>query len=142
MSLRLSVVAPDLVGRFVALPEVQLRNVATVVALWVVAESGLTGDRVDAALDALREGALVGESTRSGIEQLVNELDDSAWAAQESGDEGRYLLLFRRARAADALWSALDSDVVIAAADSVYEAQAATGDLGVVRRIVEEAIRL
>lgn len=142
MNLRLSVVAPDLVERLAALPEAQLRNIATAVALWVVVESSLSGNRVDAALDALRQGALVGESTRSGIEQLVNELDDSAWAAQESGDEGRYLLLFRRARAADALWSALDSDVVIAAADSVYEAQAATGDLGVVRRIVEEAIRL
>ncbi|WP_431836718.1 hypothetical protein [Cellulomonas sp. Y8] len=140
MNFRLSVIAPDLVARFSALPEAQLRSIATAVALWAVNELSLTGERVDAALDVLREGAFAGESTRSGVEQLVSELDDRAWAAQESGDDGRYLLLFRRARAADSLWSALGDDVMVAAADTVYEAQAAAGDLSAVRSVVEKVI--
>ena len=58
-----------------------------------------------AALDALRAVELrqLDSRTATSMRRLADRLDEDAWDAQEVGDENRYDLLFRRARAVSAL---------------------------------------
>ncbi len=49
---------------------------------------------------------------------LADQLDQEAWQAEGAGDEKRYELLFRRARAVSALSFALRGET----AESIYEA--------------------
>ena len=88
----------------------------------------------------------VGESPeRDALKVLVDELDERAWDVQDEVDAGRapqeaYLVAFSLARAASAVWFALDSDALQTALEAVYEAQAARGDLAGVRRRVQDLL--
>jgi len=112
---------------------VQLRRGATRAARLAIEASGLGDPRVDAALAALLSGRTGDGPARDALLRLVDELDRAAWAAQEmsgagGADREGYARAFRLARSANALWSALDPDPMVAAVDGAYEAHAVLGD--------------
>jgi len=107
---------------------VHLRRGATEAAMLAIAAAGVTDPRVDVALAALRSGRTGNGPARDAIGRLVEDLDTAASAARERGEEGEFERLYRRARAANALWSVLDVDPTVAAADAAYESFSALGD--------------
>jgi hypothetical protein len=125
VSLRL--LPEDLAATMRSCSVVHLRRGATRAAMLAMTEAGLTDPRVDAALAALESGRTGEGSARDAIAQLVEELDTIAWAAQDRDEAEEFDRIFRLARAANALWSALDVDPTVAAADAAYEAFAAVG---------------
>jgi hypothetical protein len=138
---RLATVARDLVTALERAGDRQRRDVAEAVSSWVVQRAGLADPRVDVAQAALREQRVGEGPERDAMRRLAEQLDGEAWDARERSDAGpyppqRYLDLFARARAASSVWNALDPDPLVAALEAVYEAQAATGDLEEVRRLV------
>jgi hypothetical protein len=130
---RLSTVAPDLADWLRRQPPERLRKAAVDAALLAVAQTQLTDPRLDAALTALRGGALGATAERLDVQQLTHELDVVAWTIQETATAGA---ASRRARAAAAVGCALESDALSAALEGVYEAQAAVEDLDAMRTVV------
>ena len=151
MTVRLASVAPDLVDALSGVSEARLRTVARQVASWAAEEAGLTSDVAVSALAQLREWSSDRSVVSADLEREVRGLDEEAWQIQElaerdeseEGDERKnadYVRVFSRARAASALWFALQESPRTAAVEAVYEAYAATGDLDRLRAIVEKAL--
>jgi hypothetical protein len=107
---------------------VQLRRGAVKAARMALVWAALGDPRVDVALAALESGRTGEGPAREAIGRLCEELDTAAWASRDRGDAALYGRTSRQARAANALWSALDRDPVVAAADAAYEAHAALDD--------------
>jgi hypothetical protein len=133
MAWRLDAIAPDLARRLQRQPRFQLRRVAERVALAALEEAQPQDARLAQAVDALRAGRYGDSGERGEVKELVDELDKAAWNLrgnlQARGAGGsEYLVAFRRARAAMALWFALDGDPLAAAMEAAYEAEAAMGD--------------
>jgi hypothetical protein len=133
MSRRLDAIARDLAEQLERESEPRLRRVAERVALAALGEVSLEGDRIDRAVEALRAARYGETSERAALKALVDELDEAAWDLQDEVEAGRpdqadYLAAFGRARAAMALWFALDGDPLEAAMEATYEAEAATDD--------------
>ena len=142
---RLSTIAPDVAARLKAQPDSSLRRIARYIALVAVKETGLDDPRAAHALEALNRADTRVTDVRSEVEKIVHELDEVAWQVQAKLEEGRashadYLLAFGRARAAAAVWFALSEDALEAAIESAYEAQAATGDVEMIRATLERAL--
>jgi hypothetical protein len=136
MSARLATVAPDLVSRLDSLSDDQLRNVVTVAAREAVTRSGLEEPAVSTALDLIGTGE-PDLTARSAVEVIATRLDERAWDIQElEGDSRQYLDSFQRARAAWAVFFALDPDRRVSTAESIYEAQAALGSIDELRRLL------
>ena len=100
-------------------------------------------ESVDRALAALRAGRYGDSEERAAVRALADRLDELGWDLKEKvdageADQGDYLAAFRKARAATALWFALDPDARTAAIEGAYEGQAAADD-GVVRREIARA---
>lgn len=96
-------------------------------------------------LAAVRDRRCGAPSQRDALKVLVDELDERAWDVQDEVTAGRapqeaYIVAFSLARAASAVWFALDSDELHAALEAVNEAQAARGDLAGVRRRVQSLL--
>jgi hypothetical protein len=143
MTWRLNTVAPDLVERLEAEGQPELRRLTANVVEAALREQDVRDESVDRGLEALRAGRFGGTEDRAAVKALADRLDELAWDLQEQVDAGEaeqddYLAAFRKARAATALWFALDPDARSAAIEGVYEAQAATDD-GVVRRELARA---
>jgi hypothetical protein len=146
MTTRLTSVAPDLVGLLARQTPERQRDVALTVSAWIVDRVGLVDARADTALEQLRAQHYGSTPERDALRGLVDELDEAAWELQEQVDGGsaprsRYLEAFALARAAAALWCALDADAKNGAVEAAYEAQAAVGEVGGVRQIVERIVR-
>jgi hypothetical protein len=123
----------DVVAELGRAPAGRLRRIADEVASVAVAMAAIEDDRVRAAGDAIREGRFGDSSERTELRALVEELDMAAWELQRdvgAGDaeDEEYAAAFRRARAVNALWCALDADPATAARDAVYEASHAVGE--------------
>ena len=86
---------------------------------------GAAGVEEGAELDALRavERQESDVEAASSMRALADRLDEEAWVAQGSGDDGRYELLFRRARAVSALAFALSDEPE----EAIYESAHALG---------------
>ena len=135
---RLSTKAPDLAAWLEHQPPERLRGAAANAAHLAVERTGLTDPRLDAALTALRNGQFGRMAEESGVQQLVDELDEAAWDLQEKAEVGTesyevYKAAFRKARAAASVSFALGSDALAAALEAVYEAHAATADLDAIQ---------
>lgn len=136
MSVRLGTVAADLVIRLDSLSDDQLGNVVALAAREAVTRSGLDEPTVSTALDLIVTGE-PNTTGRSAVEVIAAQLDERAWDIQEIEDGSRqYLDAFQRARAAWAVFFALDPDRRVAAGDSIYEAQAALGSIDELRRLL------
>ena len=142
---RLSTIAADLAERLEHQPPAKLREVAAIAALLAIERTNLTDPRLDACRIALRDRIPGDQAARSAVQEMTVELDEVAWnaqdaAAQGSHDTDTYLRAFKRARAAAAVGFALEPDVLHAALESVYEAQAAVNDIDAVRSAVQHAL--
>ncbi len=124
----LSLLPGSLVAAMESCNVVQLRRGATRAAKLAMARAGLEDPRVDVALAALESGRTGDGPARDGIARLVEEMDTAAWEAKDRGAEDEFRHSFWLARSANALWSALDFDPTVAAADAAYEAQAVLDD--------------
>jgi hypothetical protein len=126
---------PDLLAELADCDDGQRRAVALAVCELAVQRSGLAGELIGPALDALRRGH-GGPLLTAEVEALTGRLDDAAWEIQDAGDEAGYLAAFAKARAAGALGFAL----VDATDDALYEALHAIGDEPAVLRAARMAL--
>ena len=123
----------------------QLRAAALAACKLALERTGLTDPIVEEGLKALTEGNYGDVLLRSKLGSLVDRLDREHWRLKELIEQGRadeppYPSAFHQARAANAVYAALDSDAFEAAVDSIYEAYHATGDLVTLATVVETAI--
>lgn len=130
---RLSAIAPDIAQELERSPAAHLRILAERLAKAAIQHHRLDDTRIDAALRALREQRYGSSRERLDLRTLVDDLDEAAWVLQERVEANRapesdYIGAFERARAAMALWFALDEDPLAAAVEAAYEAEAATDD--------------
>jgi hypothetical protein len=139
---RLAVVDPELSRMIADASAENCRRIARSVAKLAVRELQ-DAPQVRTARIALNDGPCGESPARAGLAALVKELDEAAWRLQEQDPnaDAAYLAAFRRARAASALWFALDCDPMTAAKEATYEAQAALQDLGRVRELVTSLLQ-
>lgn len=142
---RLAAVARDLVDLLRKQPEPGLRALAVRMAELADARNHVADHRLDAALAKLRAGDAGDTEARARLGQLVGELDNAAWDLQDrvragSARHQEYALAFARARAVSTIWFALDEDPLTAATEAAYEAQAAVGDLALIRKEIMSAV--
>ncbi len=85
-------------------------------------------------MECLKSGAPRQDSFRCNLLNLVESLNEDQWNLQELVDRGQaeksaQHSAFISARAANALYYALDDDLLFSAAEAIYEANAALNDL-------------
>lgn len=143
---RLEQLDTELVAQLRALSPERLRFVSARVATGAVNESSLRDPRL-AVLDDLEDRGPFGESPeRAGVLDLVEELDEGAVRVEEAIGRGLRVRSAQRgaptrqAHAARAVWYALSSDPLEAAAESTCEAIQAVGDSEKVLRFVRQLL--
>jgi hypothetical protein len=138
---RLGRIAPDLVERVLrATGDVQ-REISLDACRHAIAAAGLSDPVVHAGLRCAERGKYGDTAARAAVRDLMGALDETAWGIQEQVDEGgadeaTYLTAFTKARAANALFYALDSDPATGALEALYEANVASDDLPQLRMLV------
>jgi hypothetical protein len=110
--LPLDLISPSLAVSFRRANDHQRRKAVLAACLVGVAQAGLQGDAVDAAIDLLRHGENDERAVRPRLDSLSAQLDDRYFKlSQRAGAiTPEALLLFRKARAAAALAFALSQD--------------------------------
>ena len=142
MNSRLDTIDPALARIITDQTTTKQRAVALAVAEWVTRRFGLDDSRIQDVLVAGRNRQFGAGPEREALRVLVEELDERAWNIQDQDqDDGgaetqAYLEAFSLARAADASWCSLELNATEAALETVYEAQAATGEVGEVQQVV------
>ncbi|MCL1470116.1 hypothetical protein [Argonema antarcticum] len=124
----------------------QQRNAAIVASRFALDRTSLSDPIVEQALKAIELGNFSDDSLREKIESLVNQLDEIQWNLQDKMEEGEtdistYIAAFQQARSANSLYFALDANALIAATESIYEADAATDDLATLKQIILESFK-
>ncbi len=142
---RMELIDKALVVRLERASSSQLRAAALAACRLALERTSLTDPIIEEGLKALTAGDYGDPLLRSKLESLVNALDEIQWDLQDLLEEGRidratYEAAFNRARAANAVYAALDSDAFEAAADSIYEAYHATDDLAGLTGVVVAAL--
>ncbi|GEM_PF-1481126 len=122
------------------------RNAAIIASRFAIERTSLSDPIVDRALKAIELGNFSDDSLREKIESLLNQLDEIQWNLQDKMEEGEtdistYLAAFQQARSANSLYFALDDNALIAATESIYEADAATDDLATLKQIILELFK-
>jgi hypothetical protein len=126
----------NLAERLVSLPEADRRAVALRAARSAVEATGLADSRINVAVEALAAGQLGNAAAARGVEAVVTELDEKAWALTDDPDASdEYDVFFRQARAAAAVGFLFDPDASTAACEAIYEAGAATDEYPVIDSI-------
>jgi hypothetical protein len=128
---------------FVALQQMsepKRKEIAKLVAKWVIDLAHLDHPEIAKALDALESNAQPNPESLSTIERVLAEYDSEYLALHNSDKTGKahesaVLAAFRRARAVHCLSFALKNEIT-EAVEAVYEACAATGDAKLVRAIL------
>lgn len=111
-------------------------------AEFAVSRTAIQEDAVFAALAALKTGCPPSQKERDVLVAALVRLDEAYLSSRERGDaDAHWDNLFRVARAANAVVSALDVDAHDAACDAAYEANAATDDLAGLEAAVSCALR-
>lgn len=128
---RLEIIDKELADALVRVPEEKLRMITGEVVGFVIKRSKLDNSLVAEALTSL--GSKPEANILKSVEKLVNDLDKKQWDLKSKVEMGRvekdeYLSAFRQARAANALLYALESNPLIAARESIYEAFTALGE--------------
>ena len=135
----------DLIDRLSFASHDQLRFVAASMSKFAVTYVGLNEPRLQSALETLADGRFGDSAIRAALEGLVEELDSAGFNARDEFEAGRgpweeYSRAFARARAANAVWFALDADPAAAAAEAIYEAHAAVDDPSQMRAVLAAAL--
>jgi hypothetical protein len=122
-----SVIAPALAEELLRAPEAVQRTVAAGAAQAAVSATTLADNIVEDAMEDLRLERW-SDGMHDAAAAVAPWLDEEAWALQSAHDETRYLVMFRRARAAAAVGEAHRSDAREAVSESTYEAAHAVSD--------------
>src|SRR4051794_35281408 len=114
---RLDVEEPEIVELIQRAGEGERRRASVAATETALDFRPVSDSRLDAALFALRNQQFGPTPARNDLDVLVGELDEVQWNLQETLDslgrgdaEMEYQQAFGQARAANALWSALDQD--------------------------------
>jgi hypothetical protein len=142
---RLDLIDPVLSGRLQQLSARQLRHITYTICTLALERTGVRDPVIAAAMDIVKTGRYDDVSRREQLDILVERLDAQQWDLQDAvaaghADEGAYLLAFAQARAAHAVYFALDADPFIAATEAIYEAQAAIDEIDVIRAAISTAL--
>lgn len=133
MTTRLKDINPDLCAQLKQASTAQQRAAARAACRFALDHTDLVGPIIDAGLEAM-EAATYGDSRpRKQLKAFVSQLDNIQSKMRDCVENGlaaqaNYIAAFRRARAANSIYFALGEDAYLAAAESVYEANAATSD--------------
>jgi len=128
----------DLADQLERANENQLRAAALLAVRFALARIPLMEPAIAEGLQALEEHRYGDQDVRSRVEAVVRKYDEQQWGLQEDGqgDSPAYSDAFEKARAANALYYALDPDPWLAATRAIYDTEAATEDLPGLRREV------
>lgn len=144
---RIDTIDKDLAAHLNTASEAQLRAAALAAVRFGVDRAHLNDAPVADALMALEQSCegTNAERLRRRIEQLVASLDEAQFDLQDQMDEGVVddavqALAFARARAANAVYDAFDTDPFKAATGAIYEARFAGDDPQEWRARVLEAL--
>lgn len=126
------------------LDEKTQRRVVLEICRLVSEKTGANDLHLQNGLALLKKESYGDSPQRKAIENLTQELDETAWNIQgqiEAGiaDKDEYYNAFHKARAANALWFALDQDLSKAVSETIYEANAAIDNIEILRSIIEKA---
>lgn len=140
MNTRLDTVASDLVEFGKGLSVSRRKEVARLAAEWACRETGamtyLDEGRVKSLLDYSHS---VTQQDRDRLAGDVNDLDEKYFAIVDLhdglDDAGEALQWFSKARAAASLLHSFDSEAVLGFCETLYEAQAATNNLGALKEL-------
>lgn len=138
---RLELIAPELSGQLRHAEEQALRAAALTVCRFAIESTGLVSTTVNDGITGLLRHQYGSGALRKRVELQVTQLDDLQWQLQAAAERGEvdneaYLAAFRRARAAHAVWFALDENPVIAVIEAMYEAYAATDDISALEALI------
>lgn len=142
----LDLIDPELSIILTKAREAQLRAATLAVCRYVIENNNLTERVIDDALGLLETNNYGNTLTRKKLEMLVDVLDQRQWDLQDLKDEGKidevtYSAAFKRARAANALFFALDTNSLEAATEAIYEANAAVdNNPRLIKSLVLEAL--
>lgn len=112
----------EIAERVQAMNQDEQRQLAVYVAEQTVKKLGVTDERSNSALQALRSGKYSDTPDSKASRKLAEELDTQAFDAQDRGDDAAYDLAFSKARAVSALAAAFYPDARKAVAETLYEA--------------------
>jgi hypothetical protein len=138
---RLDSISPSLTKAFQEASDGRRRQAARAACLVAIAQTGLHGSEVDAALGLLCHERNARSDTRSKLELLAAQLDEQYFRLAERADAitSEALATFRKARAAAALAFALSADSG-QLHEAIYEAIAASSDQAEALRATETAL--
>lgn len=121
---------PKLMPALLGASEASNAKVCRRVVLLAVRRAVLSDRRVDDGIDILEGRCHSRPEVVTALRTLIDELDDQAWSVQEQDptNGSRHLGVFKQARAASALASAVDGQST-AFVDTLYEAHFAVDDV-------------
>jgi len=139
---RMETLDPEIVRRLSRADETRLRRVAIAVSEFALERANLQSPLAREALDSLRKTGAVSPKVREDLRTLTDSLDDQYFKLHEAADDtdraavargvGRegapWILMFYKARAANAAFFACERDPLVAALESAYEANATLSD--------------
>lgn len=121
--------------------KMQQRKAAKLACKFALERTQIQEPIVRQGLEALELGRYGDSSILAKLQSLANHLDEIQWDLQEKMESGgtdlsTYLAAFKRARAATALYFALNADALVAATESIYEAYSATDRFDVLKKAI------
>ncbi|PKO11945.1 MAG: hypothetical protein CVU39_26780 [Chloroflexi bacterium HGW-Chloroflexi-10] len=146
MKTRLYILNPNFVQKLLHLDEQKLKKISNAVCNFALERNNIKAPLVLRGLEFLKGTTLDDRaSLKIQLENLLAKLDDIQWNLHEQVDLGtesteNYILAFCNARAVNALLYALDEDPYVAAAESIYEANAATNNLQALEDVINKAL--
>lgn len=147
-------IAPNLVQRLRGEDAIRLRRVASTVCRFAVEESRLDSPIAARALKELGQSGTLAGATRDSLKDFADTLDERYLNLLRDYENNRADLsvvrkAFSQARTAAALVAASDDDPLVAATESIYEANVSIKEEGSVRKaslaprlrvVIEEAL--
>lgn len=121
------------------------RSLALASARMALLRTGARDPRIDAAEEAASDGRFGESPERAALAQLIDALDNAAWAIQDAVHRGTatdeaYLRAFREARAVASLFCAIGERPIESAVDGIYEAHHAIGDAEALRDLLDRIL--
>lgn len=146
MESRLELISPNLVKKLSQADEKILQRITSKVCEIALRQTDINSPLINQFKESENvEGTTLIDrsSLRQELKSYIDQLDEIQWDLKEQVDSGsesleNYLQAFCNARVINALYYALDANPYLAAAESIYEANAATNNL----RELEDAIEV
>jgi len=142
---RIELISPELRKRLDSANEAHLRRIAATVSRAIVERVGISHPIITRALEQLdAHGPPVGE-LQAQVQAFADDLDSAYLDLSEECEEGhasreQVSVAFSKARAANAVAFALDSNALIAASEAAYEAASAVDDAAAITSIAEKIL--